>query len=231
MELFTRCENIENEKVISRQLHPDPDKEMKMGEVIRKISDAATADTILVTDVGQNQMSSVRYFQFSSPRSVITSGGLGTMGFGIPAAAGAKIGCPERKVCLFCGDGGFQMTCQELGTLMEYHVGIKIVILNNNFLGNVRQWQKLFFKGRYSQTPLLNPDFIKLAEAYGIKGEDVAKREDLDQAVERMFATDEPYVLNVKIDPEDNVFPMIMPGAPIDDIMLDEKEKLDVLHL
>ena len=231
IELFSKCERIEDEKVISRQLHPDAGSLLRMGEVVRKVSDHAGADSILVTDVGQNQMMSVRYFRYSKPRSVITSGGLGTMGYGIPAAIGAKIGCNDRNVCLFCGDGGFQMTCQELGTIMEYKVGVKIIILNNNFLGNVRQWQHLFFGGRYSQTPLLNPDFIRLASAYGIKGEDVATREELPAALERTFASDEPYVLNVNIAPLDNVFPMIAPGAPIDDIMLDETERLDVSQI
>ena len=231
LSLFTKCENIEFEKVISKQLHKEPGSEMTMAEVIDKVSEATLADAILVTDVGQNQMSAVRYFKVSSPRSVITSGGLGTMGYGIPAAIGAKIGCKDRTVCLFCGDGGFQMTEQELGTIMEYNVGVKIIILNNNFLGNVRQWQQLFFGGRYSQTPMLNPDFISIAKAYGIKGEDVETREDLPAAISRMLSSDEAYILNVNIDPYDMVFPMIYPGAPIDDIKLNETETLDLLKL
>lgn len=228
---FKKCEEIETEKVINKQLNPAAGSPMNMAEVIRKVSDAMPTGAILVTDVGQNQMSALRYFQFTAPKSVITSGGLGTMGFGIPAAIGAKIGCPQRTVCLFCGDGGFQMTEQELGTIMEYGVGVKIVILNNNYLGNVRQWQKLFFNARYSQTPLLNPDFIMLAQAYGIKGENVDNRETLDEAIKRFTATDEPYILNVNIDPEDMVFPMITPGSAIDEIMLNETEQLDTLQL
>ena len=153
------------------------------------------------------------------------------MGFGLPAGIGAKFGRPERGVCIFCGDGGFQMTIQELGTIMEYNVNVKIVILNNNYLGNVRQWQELFFGSRYSQTPLLNPDFIKITEAYGIKGENVASREELQGAVERMISHNGPYVLNVNIDPSNNVFPMIYPGCSITEIMLSPDEKLDVLNL
>lgn len=231
LDFFSKCERVEEEKVISKQLKPEPGSMMTMAEVIRKISDRFNSDAILVTDVGQNQMSSLRYFRFSSPRSVITSGGLGTMGFGIPAGIGAKFGRPERNVCVFCGDGGFQMTEQELGTIMEYNVNVKIVILNNNYLGNVRQWQELFFNSRYSQTPLLNPDFIKLAEAYSIKGENVADREELEGAVERMIKHDGPYILNVCIDPANNVFPMIYPGSSIEEIMLSPTEQLDLLNL
>lgn len=231
IEFFSKCERIENERVIEKQLNPTKGSKMTMAEVVRKVSDQVNADAILVTDVGQNQMTAVRYFRFTSPRSVITSGGLGTMGYGLPAAIGAKIGCPHRCVCLFCGDGGFQMTIQELGTIMEYHLNVKVIILNNKFLGNVRQWQELFFNSRYSQTPLLNPDFIKLVNAYGIKGEDVRERDELSAAVERMIEHNGPYVLNVNIDPSNNVFPMIYPGSSVDEIMLDEKEKLDILQL
>lgn len=227
LEFFTKCEQIEYEKVVKPKLNPEEGASMNLAEVVVKVSDKAMADSILVTDVGQNQMTAVRYFKFSSPRSVITSGGLGTMGFGLPAAIGAKLGRPQRPVCLFCGDGGFQMTIQELGTIMEYEVGVKIIILNNNYLGNVRQWQNLFFNGRFSQTPLLNPDFIAIAKAYGISGEDVSTREELDDALDRMFADDKPYVLNININPEDMVFPMISPGDPIDRIMLSRDELFD----
>ena len=231
LDLFSKCERIEYDKVIKKQLNPDQDSMLTMAEVISEVSSRFNADAILVTDVGQNQMSAVRYFGFSSPRSVITSGGLGTMGYGLPAAIGAKFGCPERAVCLFCGDGGFQMTIQELGTILEYNVSVKIIILNNNFLGNVRQWQKLFFGSRYSQTPLINPDFIEIVKAYGIKGEDVENRNELKDAVARMKQHNGPYVLNINIDPMNNVFPMIYPGSSIDEIMLDENEKLDLLQL
>ncbi|MCH5222897.1 MAG: biosynthetic-type acetolactate synthase large subunit [Muribaculaceae bacterium] len=231
LEFFSRCEKTEYEKVIKKQIAPPQGSLMTMAEVVNKVSEAFNADAILVTDVGQNQMTAVRYFRFSSPHSVITSGGLGTMGFGLPASIGAKIGCPQREVCLFCGDGGFQMTMQELGTIMEEGVAVKIVILNNNFLGNVRQWQQLFFGARYSQTPLLNPDFQKIAAAYGIKGEDVEKREELDEAIKRLKDSATPYLLNINIDPYDMVFPMIYPGEAIDNIKLNETETLDVLQL
>ena len=228
IKFFTNCEKIEFDKVVAPKISARGDRPMKLAEVISKISNESNADAILVTDVGQNQMSAVRYFKTSSPRSVITSGGLGTMGFGLPAAIGAKFGRPERQVCLFCGDGGFQMTMQELGTILEYGVGVKIIILNNNYLGNVKQWQKLFFNSRYSQTPLVNPDFISIAGAYGIKGENVGKREELEPAVKRMFDSEGSYLLNINIDPEDMVFPMICPGDPIDKILLDENELLDL---
>lgn len=230
-QLFEKCDNIEKEKVINGVINPDKDSPMHMPEVVKKVSDKAGDNAILVTDVGQNQMSSVRYFEVVSPRSVITSGGLGTMGFGIPAAIGAKIGSPERNVCLFCGDGGFQMTSQELGTIMQYGVNVKIVILNNNFLGNVRQWQELFFNKRYSQTPMLNPDFKLISNAYGIEAEDVKNREELDGAIERMMKSEKAFILNVNIDPYEMVFPMVAPGAPIDDIMLNKTEKLDIESL
>lgn len=225
---FSQCQRLEHEKIVAPQLDHKEEGAMKMAEVVTKVSERANADSILVTDVGQNQMSSVRYFKLDSPRSVITSGGLGTMGFGLPAAIGAKLGRPERPVCLFCGDGGFQMTEQELGTILEYNLDIKIIILNNNYLGNVKQWQKLFFNARYSQTPLVNPDFVTLAKAYGIKGEDVESRSELKGAIDRMFASPHSYLLNVNIDSEDMVFPMICPGDPIDKIMLGENEWLDL---
>lgn len=229
IKFFTECERIEHEKVVSHQINPsEPGKPMKMAEVVAKVSELMNADSILVTDVGQNQMTAVRNFKLFSPRSVITSGGLGTMGFGLPAAIGAKFGRPDRPVCLFCGDGGFQMTEQELGTIMEYGLNVKIVILNNNYLGNVKQWQKLFFKARYSQTPLINPDFVGIAKAYGIEGEDVEKAEDLEGAITRMKNSERSYLLNVNIDSEDMVFPMICPGDPIDKIMLNESDLLDL---
>lgn len=231
LDLFSRLEKVEQEKVISTQLERPAGSPIVMGEVVRAVSETFNDDAILVTDVGQNQMFSARYFRFSSPRSVITSGGLGTMGFGIPASIGAKMGRPDRDVCLFCGDGGFQMTCQELGTIMEFNVGVKIIILNNNFLGNVRQWQELFFNRRYSQTPLLNPDFVTLAKAYKIEGEDVETRDQLRPAIQRMKAHNGAYILNVNIDPEDNVFPMIPLGAAVDEILLNASEKLDILNL
>lgn len=222
---FDRCNKIEQEHVITPEIAPGVGK-MKMGEVVTAVTNAAKKGTICVTDVGQNQMFASRYFKYTAPKSLVSSGGLGTMGFGLPAAIGAKIGNPDRDVCLFVGDGGLQMTIQEFGTIMEYGVKVKIILLNNNFLGNVRQWQTLFFHSRYSQTHMLNPDFVTLASAYGIKGENVESRDELPAAIERMFATDEAYILNVDIDPADMIFPMIPAGGSAKDIMLTQTKKL-----
>ena len=225
VESFAPHAQVERERVIEREVNAStPDGRMLMGEVVSKVSRAMGDDAILVTDVGQNQMFAVRYFRFKSPRSLISSGGLGTMGFGIPAAIGAKIGRPDRQVVLFVGDGGFQMTIQELGTIMEYGVAVKIVLLNNNFLGNVRQWQHLFFNSRYSATPMLNPDFSRLVSSYGIKAIDVPHRDMLDSAITDMVATDGPVVLNVNIDETDMVFPLTPVGYGVDEIMLNATE-------
>ena len=223
LEMFDTPEQVEREKVIERELHPDGQK-MTMGEVVSKVSEATGHRSIVVTDVGQNQMLTARYSRFAEPRSIVTSGGLGTMGFGLPAAIGAKMGCPERTVCFFTGDGGLQMTIQELGTIMEYGTAVKIILLNNNFLGNVRQWQALFFNGRFSQTPLLNPDFIMIANAYGIKAENVETRDKLDDAIHRMLDYDGPYLLNVNIDETDMVFPMTPAGGNVDFVMLNSTD-------
>lgn len=221
-ESFDRHNAREHELVSLKAAYgTDPDAPATMGEVARRVSEAAGPGAVLVTDVGQNQMLSARYFRFTSPRSIITSGGLGTMGFGLPAAIGAKMGAPERTVCLMTGDGGIQMTVQELGTIMQYGTAVKIVILNNNFLGNVRQWQALFFNGRFSQTRMLNPDFVTLASAYGIRAEDVPARGDLAGAIARMLEYDGPYILNVNIDPADMVMPMTPVGQAVDFIMTD----------
>lgn len=217
---FDRHNAVEKEVVITRELNRPEGSKMTMGEVISRVSEATGHSAVAVTDVGQNQMMTSRYFRFTRPRSFITSGGLGTMGFGLPASIGAKIAAPDRTVCLFCGDGGFQMTIEELGTIMEYGVGVKMILLNNNFLGNVRQWQDMFFGRRFSQTPMLNPDFIKIAEAYGIAGEDVTDRKDLDAAIARMLADDRPYLLNVLIDETDMVFPMTPAGQAVDQVLL-----------
>ena len=217
--MFDRPEQVEREQVMERELHPSGEK-MTMGEVVAKVSEATGHRSIVVTDVGQNQMLSARYSRFTEPKSIVTSGGLGTMGFGLPAAIGAKMGCPDRTVCFFTGDGGLQMTIQELGTIMEYGTAVKIILLNNNFLGNVRQWQALFFKGRFSQTPLLNPDFTMLARPYGIEAENVATRDSLDGAIRRMLDHDGPYLLNVNIDETDMVFPMTPAGGDVDFVML-----------
>ncbi len=217
---FAEYETKEKERVIDKELHPTQCESLKMGEVVRTVSDATGSDAILVTDVGQNQMAALRYFRFKSKRSVVTSGGAGTMGFGIPAAIGAKIAAPERTVCLFCGDGGFQMTMQELGTIIQEKTGVKMILLNNNYLGMVRQQQELFFSRRYSSTPMLNPDFCAVAKAYGIATSHVTKREELSDAVKDMLKDDKPYLLVVEIEENGLVLPMVPPGKGNDDIII-----------
>ena len=221
---FEICEKTEFEKVVRPEVYPEGGP-LKMGEVVRKVSEAAEDNTILVTDVGQNQMMGARYFNYTCPRSIVTSGGLGTMGFGLPAAIGAKMGAPDRTVCFFTGDGGIQMTIQELGTVMQTGVDIKIIILNNNFLGMVRQWQELFFKQRYSETYMLNPDFTAIAAAYGIKGRNVKDRSQLDEAIAEMMAHKGAYLLNVAVEEKGMVFPMIPAGGCVTDILLNSTEK------
>lgn len=224
-ESFDRHRRVEEERVMARELTCEaPNGKMLMGGVVRKVCEAFGNDAVIVTDVGQNQMFAVKYSKFNKTRSLISSGGLGTMGFGLPAAIGAKIGEPNRDVVLFCGDGGLQMTIEELGMIMEYGVGVKIVLLNNNFLGNVRQWQHLFFKSRYSSTPMVNPDFKMLAAAYGIKATDVADATGLDAAIEEMRKSEGAYLLNVNIDETDMVFPMTPGGNGVDEILLNESE-------
>lgn len=221
---FEICEKTEYEKVVRPEVYPE-NGALKMGEVVRKISEATGNNAILVTDVGQNQMMGARYFNYTRTRSIVTSGGLGTMGFGLPAAIGAKMGAPERTVCFFTGDGGIQMTIQELGTVMQTGTDIKIIILNNNFLGMVRQWQELFFEKRYSETHMLNPDFKAIAAAYGIKGRDVTDRSQLDEAIAEMIAHKGAYLLNVAVEEEGMVFPMIPAGGCVTDILLNSTEK------
>lgn len=205
--------------VIKNELFPETGK-LKMGEVINKVSEATENDAVLVTDVGQNQMMGVRYFKYKQTRSVVTSGGLGTMGFGLPAAIGAKYGTPGRTVCLFVGDGGLQMTIQELGTILQYDIDVKIIVLNNHFLGMVRQWQELFFDERYSETVMKNPDFAKIGEAYGIKSRKVSERKDLDNAIAEMIAHKGSYLLEVDVETKGMVYPMVPAGAAITNILL-----------
>jgi len=216
---FKKYEKLEFEKVIQREVHP-VSGEITMGEVIHKVSEATQNKAILVTDVGQNQMMAARYFKSSQTRSVVTSGGLGTMGFGLPAAIGAKMAAPERTVCTFCGDGGFQMTIQELGTIMQEQIGVKMIILNNHFLGMVRQWQEMFFEERYSFTEMQNPDFIAIAKAYRIDGSEVYKREELDDAIADMLKDDKPYLLVVNVEKKGMVFPMVPSGTCVTNILL-----------
>ena len=210
----------EYNKVIDKAIHPKSGA-LLMAEVVRKVSEASNNEAILVTDVGQNQMFGCRYFKFTKGRSVVTSGGCGTMGFGLPAAIGATFGAPDRTVCLFCGDGGLQMTIQELGTIMEQGAPVKIILLNNSYLGNVRQWQAMFFNHRYSFTPMLNPDYELIAKAYGIPAKTVVERKNLDAAIKEMLSTDGPYLLQCAVLEEDNVLPMTPPGANVDCMMLE----------
>lgn len=215
----------EYDAVIVKELYPESGS-LKMGEVVRKVSEATHHEGILVTDVGQNQMMGVRYFKYKQSRSVITSGGLGTMGFGLPAAIGAKIGAPDRTVCLFVGDGGIQMTIQELGTIMQYDIDVKIIILNNHFLGMVRQWQELFFDKRYSETLMKNPNFEAIAKAYNIKSKTISKREELDQAIEEMINHKGSYLLDVQVEIQGMVYPMIPAGSCVTNILLGETNQI-----
>ena len=216
---FKEKYKIELEAVINDELKPKKEG-ISMGETIEMINKHSKGDAIMVSDVGQHQMFTCRYSKFNQTKSNITSGGLGTMGFALPAAIGAKMGMPNREVVAIIGDGGFQMTIQELGTIFQTKVPVKIVVLNNEFLGMVRQWQQLFFDKRYASTEMINPNFIAIAEGYYIKAKKVTKREDLDAAVAEMMASKESYFLEVMVEKENNVFPMIPTGASVSDIRL-----------
>ena len=220
VESFQKHLDEEKRVVIEPEIHPG-EGPIKMGEVVRKVTEMTDNKAILVTDVGQNQMLSARYFKFSQKRSIVTSGGMGTMGFGLPAAIGATFGAPERMVCLFVGDGGIQMTLQEFGTIMEQHSPVKIILLNNNYLGNVRQWQEMFFGKRYSFTPMMNPDYNMIASAYGIPNRTVVERGDLEDAIREMIDTEGAYLLQVAVIEEGRVLPMCCPGNDVDDMVLD----------
>ncbi|CAN5255357.1 biosynthetic-type acetolactate synthase large subunit [soil metagenome] len=217
---FKKCDEIETEKVTRHELYPTAGG-LKMGEVVRNISELTKGEAIVVTDVGQHQMITSRYYNFKATRSNVTSGGLGTMGFALPAAYGAQVAQPDRTVVAIIGDGGIQMTIQELGTIFQYKIPVKIVILNNNFLGMVRQWQQLFFEKRYSFTELINPDFVALAKAYYIEAAKVSERENLIGSIETMLKHDGPYLLEVVVEKEENVFPMVPSGASVSNIRLE----------
>ena len=210
---------IEYEKVIKDDLYPTKEG-LTMGEVIHQINMHSNGDAAIVTDVGQHQMIACRYAEFNKTKSNITSGGLGTMGFGLPAAIGAKMAAPEREVVSISGDGGYQMTLQELGTIFQQKAAVKVVVLNNEFLGMVRQWQQLFFDKRYASTEMINPNFVAIAEGYYIKARKVTKREDLAGAVKEMMESKEAYFLEVCVEKEGNVFPMVPSGASVSDIRL-----------
>lgn len=217
---FTELRQIENDKIIQHDTVPENGL-IKMGEVVNLVSEQTRGEAIIVSDVGQHQMMTARYYKFNLPDSHITSGGLGTMGFALPAAFGAKMASPDRQVVAIIGDGGVQMTIQELGTIMQYHVPVKIIILNNNFLGMVRQWQQLFFEKRYASTELVNPAFADIARGYGIKSSRIDERKDLSKAISEMLAHEGSYLLEVTVEKEENIFPMIPSGAAVTDIRLE----------
>lgn len=216
---FDKLHKIEYDTLIKKDIHPTKEG-LTMGEVIEQINVASAQKAVIVSDVGQHQMIACRYAKFKQSKSNITSGGLGTMGFGLPAAIGAKMGAMDREVVAIIGDGGYQMTIQELGVIFQHNVPVKIVVLNNDHLGMVRQWQELFFDKRYASTVMTNPDFVKIAEGYHIKSRRVTERGDLQDAVQEMMASRDPYFLEVKVEKEDNVFPMIPSGASVSDIRL-----------
>ncbi|MDV7186989.1 biosynthetic-type acetolactate synthase large subunit [Lutibacter sp. TH_r2] len=216
---FDKLYEIEKNEVIHNQLNPTK-QGLTMGEVLGGINKVSEGEAVIVSDVGQHQMFACRYADFIKTRSSVTSGGLGTMGFALPASIGAKMGVPDREVVAIIGDGGYQMTCNELGTILQTKAAVKIVVLNNSYLGMVRQWQELFFDKRYASTEMISPDFVKLAEAYDIEATRVSKREDLDKAIKTMMASKEAYFLEVVIEQEDNVFPMIPTGASVSDVRL-----------
>lgn len=220
---FEEPYRIEYAKVIKPETDPG-EGFINMGEVVRTVAEVSGGDATIITDVGQNQMIGARYSKYTRTRSLLTSGGLGTMGFGLPAAIGAKVADPGKQVCLFVGDGGLQMNIQEFGTIMQEHLGVKIVLMNNNWLGNVRQWQEMFFNERYSQTRMLNPDYEAIAGAYGIRSRIVEDRKDLEDAVRDMFSDDKPFLLEVRVIEEEMVMPMVPPGKGIDQIMLNRNE-------
>jgi acetolactate synthase-1/2/3 large subunit len=216
---FRIHDKTEYDKVIKAEVKPESGK-IRMGEVVRLVSELTKGDAIIVTDVGQNQMMAARYYKFTTPNSFVTSGGMGTMGFGLPASIGAKLGYPGKEVIAFHGDGGFQMTIQELGTILQYQIPVKIIILNNDFLGMVRQWQDMFYDKRYAATEMVNPDFVKISEGFSIPAKKVVKREDLQNALIEMLESKGPYLLDIMVEKEANVLPMVAPGASVSEITL-----------
>jgi acetolactate synthase-1/2/3 large subunit len=223
LQRFKDCQAKEDEKVVQQELNPTTDI-MTMGEVIRELNELTNGDAIIVTDVGQHQMVACRYAKINNTRSNITSGGLGTMGFALPAAIGAAYGDPSRTTVAIIGDGGFQMTLQELGTIMQFKPNVKIMILNNQFLGMVRQWQQLFHQKRYSFVDITSPDFVQVAKGFGIPGQSISERKDLKAALQKMLQTDGSFLLEVMVGKENNVFPMVPQGRGVAEIVLSSEE-------
>ena len=217
---FQSYYKVEYEKVIKDDIYPTKHG-LTMGEVVREINEASNGNAIIVTDVGQHQMVACRYASFKQSKSNVTSGGLGTMGFALPAALGAKMGAPKREVVAIIGDGGYQMTIQELGTIFQTGSAVKIVVLNNEYLGMVRQWQQMFFEKRYASTEMINPDFVAIAKGYYIDAKKVEKRQELKSSIKKMLSSNKPYFLEVKVEKEANVFPMIPSGASVSDVRLE----------
>jgi len=220
IEEFKQCDRIEYEKVIKNQIHGDTPK-IKMAEVIHILSNITNGEATIITDVGQHQMIASRYYRFRKPNQHVTSGGLGTMGFALPSSMGAALGTNKQDVIAIIGDGGFQMTLQELGTIAQYKIPVKIIVLNNHFLGMVRQWQQLFFEKRYSFTEMTNPDFVKIAEGFGINSRRTTERTSLEDDIRRMLNTEGPYLMEVEVEKEDNVFPMVPSGDSVTNIRLE----------
>ncbi|MCL4135453.1 UNVERIFIED_CONTAM: hypothetical protein GTU68_049274 [Idotea baltica] len=217
---FEKCSQIESEKVINSGINPTDDK-LKMPEAVNKLSELTNGEAIVVADVGQHQMMAARYYKFKNPDSWVTSGGLGTMGFALPASMGCQLAAPDKTVLAIIGDGSFQMNIQELATISQEKMPVKIIIMNNNYLGMVRQWQELFFENRYSFVELDNPNFVKVAEGFGIKASSVQKRENLEKSIKEMLDFDGPYLLEIVLEKEENVFPMVPAGASVSDIRLE----------